>query len=201
MTAGCLHRQPLRCLPTRSAQQWQRAASVIKSCPMKITALLMLLTLLPLGALAEAAKPEIERPAAAAQAIATAHTVRQIPEACTRIEGRFTGDAATPYDMQLVRTNAQCQPRAVFLDFAKVAPSQAAGWKLNEVVRIPSASCSSQQALIEVWRKPAGQQVALDGQGRNRVYLEDAKLQAAAGRLAALPAYSARLQVQGKPCR
>jgi hypothetical protein len=162
---------------------------------------LILLAALPLPLFAANAKPEIERPAATAQANAALHTVRQIPEACTRIEGRFTGEANAPYDMQLVRTSEQCQPRAMFLDFAKVNPSEANGWKLNEVVRIPSAACGSQQAMVEVWRKPAGQQVALDGQGQNRVYLEDAKAQAAAGRLAALPAYSAKLSMQGAACR
>ncbi len=167
---------------------------------MKSAAPLMLLALLPLGALAATPKAEIERPAAAAQAIGAVHTVRQIPEACTRIEGRFTGTAAQPYDMQLVRTNPQCQPRAVFLDASKVNPSEAAGWKLNEVVRIPSASCSGLQAVVQVWRKPAGQHVALDGQGQNRVYLGDAKAQAATGRLAALPAYSTLVEIQGNPC-
>ncbi|MGH8054504.1 MAG: hypothetical protein ACREP4_11370 [Stenotrophomonas sp.] len=169
---------------------------------MKAALPLILLAALPLPLLAANAnaKPEIERAAASAQANAALHTVRQIPEACTRIEGRFTGDSAAPYDMQLVRTSEQCQPRAVFLDFTKVNPSEANGWKLNEVVHIPSAACSTQQALVEVWRKPAGQQLALDGQGQNRVYLEDAKAQAAAGRLAALPAYSAKLSVQGS-CR
>ncbi|KRG44949.1 hypothetical protein ARC78_03825 [Stenotrophomonas pictorum JCM 9942] len=167
---------------------------------MKAAAVLILLTALPLPVLAASAKPEIERPAGSAQADGAVHTVRQIPEACTRIEGRFTGDAASPYDMQLVRTSAQCQPRAVFLDFARVTPSEAAGWKLNEVVRIPSAACRSRQAQVEVWRKPAGQQVALDGQGQSRVYLGDAKTQAAAGKLAALPAYSARLSVEGAAC-
>ncbi len=168
---------------------------------MKVAFHLILLAALPLPLFAANAKPEIERPAASPQAVAALHTVRQIPEACTRIEGRFTGDAAAPYDMQLVRISAQCQARAAFLDSTKVTPSEASGWKLNEVVRIPSASCNTQQALIEVWRKPAGQQVALDGQGQNRVYLEDAKTQAAAGRLAALPAYSAVLRMEGASCR
>lgn len=168
---------------------------------MKAASVLLLLAALPMPLLAAGPKPEIERPAAAAQALDAVHTVRQIPEACTRIEGRFTGTAAQPYDMQLVRTNPQCQPRAVFLDASKVTPGEAAGWKLNEVIDIPSAACGSQRARIEVWRKPAGQKVELDGQGRNRVYLEDAKTQAAAGRLAALPAYSARLFVEGEACR
>lgn len=201
MTGSCLGRQPSSALPEGSAAGWQRRQPVATEPPtMKAAIPLILLAALPLPLLAATPKPEIERPAASAQANAALHTVRQIPEACTRIEGRFTGEANAPYDMQLVRTSEQCQPRAMFLDFAKVNPSEANGWKLNEVVRIPSAACRSQQALVEVWRKPAGQQVALDGQGQNRVYLEDAKAQAAAGRLAALPAYSAKLSVQGS-CR
>ena len=144
-------------------------------------------------------KAEIERAQGAAQAVGAVHTVRQIPEACTRIEGVYTG-ADPAYRIELVRTSAQCQPRAAFLEAARVQPGVAAGWVLNEVVRIPSAACRGQLALVQVWRKPAGQQVALDGQGRSRVYLEDAKAQAAAGRLAALPAYAVTVQVQGRPC-
>lgn len=168
---------------------------------MKPAFALMLSVMLPLPVWAAVPKAEMERPQAAPQRDGMVHTVRQIPEACTRIEGRFTGDAATPYDMQLRRSSPQCQARAVFLDFAKVTPRVASGWKLNEVVRIPSASCSSQLAVVEVWRKPAGQQVSLDGQGKNRVYLEDAKAQAAAGRLAALPAYAVHVTLQGTSCR
>ena len=201
MTGSCLHRQrPL--LAARFSQGVATSAPVlVELLPMKALLTLAATVLLPLPLLAAPTKPEIERPAATAQAIGAVHTVRQIPEACTRIEGRFTDTAAQPYDMQLARTSAQCQPRALFLDASKVNPSEASGWKLNEVVRVPSTACSSQQALIEVWRKPAGQQVALDGQGQNRVYLEDAKAQAAAGRLAALPAYSAKLAMQGAACR
>ena len=167
---------------------------------MKALLVLAVTVLSPLPLLAANAKPEIERPAASAQATGTVHTVRQIPEACTRIEGRFTGTAAQPYDMQLVRTSPQCQPRAVFLDASKVNPSEAAGWKLNEVARIPSASCSSQQAVIEVWRKPAGQQVALDGQGQSRIYLEEAKKQADAGKIPQVTMFAAQLQMEGKAC-
>ncbi len=164
------------------------------------TVLLLALAVPSAHVLAASAKPEIERAAAAAQADGALHTVRQIPEACTRIEGSFTGNPASPYDMKLVRTNPQCQPRAVFLDAGKVTPSEAAGWKLNEVVRIPSARCSSREAVIQIWRKPMGQAVTLDGQGQNRVYLEDARARAAAGKLAALPAFSAKLAVVGKAC-
>lgn len=144
--------------------------------------------------------PEIERPVGTAQANNVVHTVRQIPEACTRIEGHFTGKPQSPYAMQLERTSPQCQPRAEFQDAENAMPSEASGWKLNDVVRIPSASCTGQMAVVEVWRKPVAQTVALDGQGKLRVYLEDSKHQAAAGKLAALPAYSARLQLQGASC-
>lgn len=157
----------------------------------------LLLPTLPAMALPKA---EIERPIGTAQAKNALHTVRQIPEACTRIEGHFTGNPQAPYAMQLVRTSPQCQPRAEFQDADRAMPSEAAGWKLNEVVRIPSADCAGQLALIEVWRRPVAQTVTLDGQGKLRVYLEDSRNQAAAGKLAALPAFSARLTMQGKPC-
>jgi len=58
-------------------------------------------------------KPEIARPAAAPQAVGAVHTLRQIPEACARLEGAFTGDAAQPYRYAPVRTSPQCQPRAL----------------------------------------------------------------------------------------
>lgn len=158
------------------------------------------LALLPLAAMAQDS-PEIQRPVGTAQAVGALHTLRQIPEACTRIEGRFTGDAANPYAMNLVRTSTSCQARAVFMDDAKVQPSTAAGWKLNDIIKVPSATCSGQQAVVHVWRKPAGQALQLDGQNRARIYLDDANKQAAAGQLAALPAYAAVLEVQGKACR
>lgn len=54
-------------------------------------------------------KPEIDRPAATPQRVGTAHTLRLTPEACTRIEGLFTGQAAEPYRFTVVRTS-NCQP-------------------------------------------------------------------------------------------
>ncbi|MEE7561019.1 hypothetical protein HH299_15950, partial [Xanthomonas sp. Kuri4-2] len=128
-------------------------------------------------------------------------TLRQIPEACARLEGVFTGDAAQPYKFAVVRTSPSCQPRARFVDFAKAAPSEAAGWKFNELIRVPSAACPSQQAVVRVWRKPAGDKPALDGQGQSRIYLEEAKQQAAAGKIAQVPMYAAQMQVEGKACR
>lgn len=158
------------------------------------------LSWLPLVALAQQ-QPEIQRPVGIAQAVGVVHTLRQIPEACTRLEGTFTGDPARPYDMKLVRTSPSCQARAVFMADANTQPSEATGWKLNDIIRVPSASCSGQQAVVHVWRKPGGAAPQRDGQDRARIYLEDAKQQAAAGRLAALPAYAAVLEVQGKACR
>ena len=74
---------------------------------------LLLLALLPGIALAaQDPKPEIARAASTPQANGQAHTLRTIPEACARIEGRFTGQAADPYKFTLARTSANCQPRA-----------------------------------------------------------------------------------------
>ena len=158
----------------------------------------LVLLLAPLAVAVQA--QEIQRPPATAQAVGTLHTVRQVPEACTRIEGRFTGHGDAPYDMQLLRTGAQCQPRAAWLDFAQVTPDEN-GWKLNDRIRIPAADCPGQQAVVEVWRRPVVQPLTRDGQGKVRVYLGDAKQQAEAGQLAELPAYAVRMEVQGQPCR
>lgn len=162
-----------------------------------------LLALLPLAAGAQApaaAQPEIQRPPGTAQAVGAVHTVRQIPEACVRIEGRFTGQADAPYAMQLVRTDARCQPRAALLDAARVTPGED-GWRLNDRIRIPSAACPGQQVVVEVWRRPVEQPLARDGQGQVRVYLGEARQQADAGKLASLPAFAVDMRVQGTPCR
>ena len=68
--------------------------------------------------------PEITRPAGTPQANGVVHTLRQIPEACARIEGVFTGQAADPYKFSVVRTSPNCQPRARFVDAAKAKPSK-----------------------------------------------------------------------------
>ncbi|KAB8316150.1 hypothetical protein SD81_028395 [Tolypothrix campylonemoides VB511288] len=138
--------------------------------------------------------PEIHRDPAPPQATGAAHTVRAIPEACTRIEGVFTGDGATPYRMAAVRTSAQCRPRARFVDGAKAAPSASSGWILNDIVRIPHAACARQHAIVRVWRKPGdAAPPKLDAQGRARLYLGDAQ-QAAAS----IPAYAAVVEVDGR---
>lgn len=151
------------------------------------------------AATAHAAKPEIERPAAAPQANGVVHTVRGLPEACANLQGRFTGEASTPYAFGPVRTGANCQPRARLVDPARTKPSEAGGWKLNDVVRVPSKECPGLQAVIEIWRKPvAATPPKLDAQGRARLYLQDAK--ASAGKATAVTQYTAKVAVEGKPC-
>ena len=98
--------------------------------PLVLTATLAVAVVLP--TFAAEPQPEIKRPGAAtAQAVGAVHTIRQIPEACARFEGMFTGDAAQPYRFSVVRTSAQCQPRARLLDAAKAKPDTASGWLLN----------------------------------------------------------------------
>lgn len=166
----------------------------------------MRLALLPLLAVATAPvlatdpTPEISRGEVAPQAVGAVHTLRQIPEACIRIEGVFTGEAAEPYRFAVVRTSANCQPRARFVDAAEARPSEAGGWKFNDLIRVPGAACPSQQAVVRVWRKPVDQTVQLDGQGQARIYLEESKEAAAAGRIAAVPVFAAELGVEGEAC-
>lgn len=163
---------------------------------------LAILTLLAATAPALAAdpRPEINRDAVQPQQVGVVHTLRQIPEACARIEGAFTGDAAEPYRFAVVRTSPSCQPRARFVDAVKARPSQAEGWLFNDLIRVPSAGCASQQAVVRVWRKPVEQAVKLDGQGQSRVYLDDAKQAAAGGKLAAIPMFAAEMGVEGEGC-
>ncbi len=151
-------------------------------------------------ALAADPKPEITRPAVTPQAVGAAHTLRQIPEACARIEGMFTGQAAEPYKFAVVRTSASCQPRARFVDAAKAKPSQAGGWKFNDLIRVPNAACPQQQAVVRVWRKPVEVGQKLDGQGKSRIYLQESKQAAAAGKIAAIPMFAAEMGVEGEAC-
>lgn len=152
---------------------------------------------------AHAATPEIRRPAGVPQGDGVAHTLRSIPEACASLQGRFTGEAASPYAFTAVRSSASCQPRARFVDAAKARPSEAAGWRLNDVVRVPSKDCAGLAAVVEVWRKPGvAVPPRLDAQGRARLYLDEAKAKARAGAGTAprVTQYAARLAVEGRPC-
>nr|WP_211161730.1 hypothetical protein [Xanthomonas campestris] len=163
-----------------------------------------LLSALLLTGSAFAADPTPELKARApgtAQAVGAVHTLRQIPEACARLEGVFTGNAAQPYTLSVVRTSPACQPRARFVDYAKAAPSVASGWIFNDVIRVPSATCPSQQAVVRIWRKPVDAKPQLDGQGQSRIYLEDAKQQAAAGKIPQVPMFAAQQTMEGKACQ
>lgn len=145
--------------------------------------------------------PEIQRKPGAAQGVNTPHTLRQIPEACARLEGVFTGNAADPYKFAVVRTSPSCQPRARFADYAKAKPSVASGWKFNDLIQVPSAACPSQTATVRVWRKPAD--VAppkLDAQGRSRLYLKEMQAAAKQGGYQPLPMFAAEMKVEGKGC-
>ena len=153
-------------------------------------------------ALAADPVPEIERAAAPPQAVGAAHTLRTIPEACARLEGAFTGQADAPYRFAVVRTSPNCQPRARFVDAAEANPSTDAGWVFNDLIRVPNASCQTQQAVVRVWRKPLAKAQATerDGQGQMRVYLEEMRKEAEAGKLDAVPLFAASMSVEGLPC-
>lgn len=145
--------------------------------------------------------PEIQRKPGTPQPVDAVHTLRQIPEACARLEGMFTADPANPYRFALVRTSPGCQPRARMVDYDQARPSLASGWKLNDVIEVPSAACPSQKAVVRVWRKPAV--VAppeLDAQGRARLYLEEMQAAARQGGGRPLPLFAAQLRLEGEPC-
>jgi hypothetical protein len=144
-------------------------------------------------------KPEIARGPVQAQAQNAVHTLRQIPEACARLEGMFTGQPNDPYTFAVVRISPQCQPRARFVDAAKAKPAEN-GWVLNDVIRVPNAACPSQQAVVHVWRKPVDKTPRLDGQGQQRIYLEEQSQKAKAGQLDAIPMYAAQMVVEGAAC-
>ena len=161
-----------------------------------------LLAAAALPAVAADPAPEIRRPTATPQAVGAVHTLRTIPEACARIQGRFTGEAAAPYRFEVVRTSPQCQARAKLVDATEAKPDTAHGWIFNDLIRVPSAACPAQQAVVRVWRRPAdAAPPALDAQGGARIYLEQSLQQAQAGKLPPIPLYAAALTVEGEACR
>ena len=163
---------------------------------MRLFPLLLAVTSLP----AFAVEPEIQRPDATPQPVGARHTLRTIPEACARIEGMFTGRAGDPYDYNGVRTSARGQPRARLVDAAEVQPDAGSGWVLNDRIRVPSAACPAQQAVVEIWRKPvASARPTLDAQGAARIYLQDAQ-QAGTGQIGPIPLFAAAISVEGQPC-
>lgn len=147
-------------------------------------------------------KPEIQRPPATPQAVGVVHSVRTIPEACVRLEGRYTGDAANPYAFAAMPTSARCQPRARLVDAVKAKASVANGWLLNDLIRVPSAACPSQQAVVRIWRQPsAAAPPKLDAQGRSRIYLKEGLEAARQGQLAPMPAFAAAMTLEGLACK
>ncbi len=164
-----------------------------------LLAVLGLVVMLPVSAADPT--PEIKRDAAKPQVIGAVHTLRTIPEACARMEGQFTGQSAQPYKFAVVRTSPNCQARAKFVDAAKAKPSADSGWKFNDVIRVPNATCATQQAVVRVWRKPANAvPPKLDAQGRSRIYLKESVDAARKGDIAAIPMYAAAMAVEGVPC-
>lgn len=159
---------------------------------------------LALGAAsALAATPEIKRDTGNPQAVGKRHTLRTIPEACGRLEGQFTGDAAKPYAMNAVKTNPACQPRARLVDAAKVGASAGKGWVLNDVIRVPSQACPSQTAVVTVYRQQVSNKpYKLDAQGRARVYIKDdaQKAYTANDPKRTIPTYAVAMAVEGKSC-
>ena len=147
-------------------------------------------------------KPEIQRKPVAAQAVGVAHTLRVIPEACARLEGRFTGVSAAPYKFAAVRTSERCQARAKMVDAASAKASTATGWVLNDEIRVSSAACPTQQAMVRIWRKQAkAVPPKLDAQGRSRIYLKEGLDAARQGDLGAIPIYATAMSMQGTPCK
>ena len=81
-------------------------------------------------------------------------------------------------------------------------PSEAGGWKFNDLVRVPSAGCATRFAVVRVWRKPSEAAVPpkLDAQGRSRLYLKDMTAAAKAGQLNAIPEYAVSTSIEGTAC-
>ena len=145
-----------------------------------------------------AQQPEIERAAAAPQAVGAVHTLRTITEACTRVEGVFTGDAEPPYAIRAVESTPGCQPRARFDREAE--PDAGEGWILNDRITVPSAACAEQTAVVEVWRLPGtAAPPELDAQGKARIYFKEGQ-QGQRPDTSGLQRYTATLQTRGA-CR
>lgn len=147
-------------------------------------------------------QPETKRPVGKPQANGVPHTLRVFPEACTRIQGQFTGNAAKPYEFAAVRTGERCQPRARIVDAAKVKPQSSPGWVYADLVQVPSAACPSQQAVVRVWRHDSkAAPPKLDAQGRSRLYIKDSMDAKPAANAAQVPMFAVEMGVEGKACR
>lgn len=147
-------------------------------------------------------KPEIQRKPVPPQSVGVTHTLRTIPEACARLEGRFSGDKGKPYAFSAVPSSARCQARARLVDAGGAKASVANGWVLNDEIRVPSAACPSQQAVIRIWRQAnKTAPPKLDAQGRSRIYLKEGLEAARQGQLASMTAFAAGMTMEGLPCK
>lgn len=171
---------------------------VFSSVPLRALPLLAACALAPARAAAPASVPEVPRDPHPPQAVGVEHTLRIIPEACAYLVGVYTGDPALPYRYGARRTSPTCQPRARLVDPAAARPDAASGWILNDIIRVPDAACPGRTAVVRVWRKPVAAQPPRDPTGQTRIYLQDAKRQAEAGKLAALGQYVAVLAMEGR---
>ena len=148
-------------------------------------------------------KPELHRDRGTPQAVGVRHTLRNIPEACARIEGVFTGKPASPYLSEVVNTNPACHPRVRLRDASDAKPTKAGGWIFNDMIQVPSAECPSQVAVVRIWRKPSATAVPpkLDAQGRARVYIGGAEDTLKSHGIDQLPQYAIATNVEGKACK
>jgi hypothetical protein len=178
--------------------QGGRASLVASPHPGTVDMRTRLLTILATVVLAAASQaravdgpqPEIQRPDATPQTVGATHTLRTIPEACVRLEGVFTDDAAAPYRFHAVSTG-RCAQRAAYVETDAV-PDAASGWILNDRIRVPRADAPTCVATIDIWRKPGDTAPpALDAQGRSRIYLDKPQKPAKA------PMFTAVLGVAG----
>ena len=168
---------------------------------MPVAMVAMLMTSLPAAAVAVGSQTASPRPVVQPQPDGVLHTLRQIPEACVRLQGQFTGQAQQPYALQVVPTTTSCPRRAVFAGASAQAPAEP-GWQPVEQLRVPSAGCPGMVLVLQLWQLPGQvRRLPADGQGRERVYLEQVRATPAADSRALLPQWRASWQVQGQCAR
>ena len=86
------------------------------------------------------------------------------------------------------------------LQWAKASVTN--GWILNDLIRVPSAACPSQQAVVRIWRKDVDNVPPKpDAQGRSRIYLKEGLAAARAGEIKPIPVYSAAMVIEGSACK
>ena len=148
----------------------------MRNASILLAAAATILALAPVARAADSAQPEIQRApgSGSAQPVGQVHTLRNIPEACVRLEGQFTGDATKPYRLEVAKRD-RCAQRAIYTDAGdlKEAPTVKSGWILNDRISVPRADAPACIATIEVWRRASDlTPPKLDAQGRSRIYLD-----------------------------